>query len=276
MLEHTFCHIHGIGKKTEALFWQSGIRCWSDWHETTAVPLPRHARAEILPALELSFHALQQSNPVFFADRLAGGDLWRLFSHFRHSTAYLDIETTGLLENAQITTIALYDGIDVFHYVNGENLEDFIEDIMRYTVLVSYNGKNFDIPIIENYFQVRLPQAHIDLRFVLARLGFKGGLKGCEKQLGINRGMLDGVDGFFAVQLWRRYEDYRDKRALQTLLAYNIEDTINLERLMVEAWNRNAAQTPFGDNLLLPYPEPPQVRFQPDLDCIAAIKQTLY
>ena len=30
-------------------------------------------------------------------------------------------------------------------------------------------------------------------------LGFKGGLKGCERQLGLDRGNLKDIDGFFAV-----------------------------------------------------------------------------
>ncbi|MEE4242084.1 MAG: ribonuclease H-like domain-containing protein, partial [Desulfopila sp.] len=243
--------------------------------DSSTLSLPKRVRAEISPALKVSSEALLHNNPIFFADRLASGEQWRLFSHFRQTTAYIDIETTGLHDDAEITTIALYDGTNVYSYVNGSNLEDFLEDIMRYDVLVSYNGKGFDIPFIENFFKVRLPQAHIDLRFILARLGLKGGLKGCEKKLGINRGALDGVDGYFAVLLWRRYQEYCDPKALQTLLAYNIEDTVNLERLMVEAWNRNVEQTPFGDTLSLPFPQAPEIPFHPDLDCIAAIKRTM-
>jgi uncharacterized protein YprB with RNaseH-like and TPR domain len=41
----------------------------------------------------------------------------------------------------------------------------------------------------------------IDLRYILKSMGFKGGLKGCEKQLGMDRGDLAGVDGLLAVYL---------------------------------------------------------------------------
>ena len=138
--------------------------------------------------------------------------------------------------------------------------------------MVSYNGKTFDIPVIERFFKIRLDQAQIDLRYVLARLGFKGGLKGCEKQLGLNRGVLDGVDGYFAVLLWRQYERYNDEKALESLLAYNIEDTVNLERLLVEAYNRNVAANPFGEELFIEIPEQADIPFQADLDYIRKFK----
>jgi uncharacterized protein YprB with RNaseH-like and TPR domain len=114
------------------------------------------------------------------------------------------------------------------------------------------------------------------LRHVLARLGLKGGLKGCEKQMGINRGTLDGIDGAFAVLLWREYERYDNELALETLLAYNIEDTVNLERLLVEAYNRNVANTPFAETLYIPFPESPQLLFQPDTTIVSLIKQHHY
>ncbi|MFN2353239.1 MAG: ribonuclease H-like domain-containing protein [Desulfopila sp.] len=228
---------------------------------------------EIPWIFEQSLEALENNKAIFFSKRLAGNAQWRLFSSFRNSTAYIDIETTGVHGEAEITTIALYDGRQVFTYVNGQNLEQFVDDIMHYDVLVSYNGKGFDVPFIEHALNTSLPQAHIDLRFVLAGMGIKGGLKECERQMGIARGALDGVDGSFAVALWRLYQRHNDEKALETLLAYNIEDTVNLERLLVEAYNRNVQTTPFAEDLALALPEPPQIIYQPDLDCIARLQK---
>lgn len=249
---------------------------WNDWREPQGILISRKSQLEIPGIFEASLEALEQHNPNFFCDRLTSGDQWRIFTHFRENIAYIDIETTGLSEQAEITTIALYDGRKVFTYVNGHNLEQFADDIWKYKVLVSYNGKSFDIPFIEKYFRIKLPQAHIDLRFVLAKLGIKGGLKGCEKTLGINRGALDGVDGAFAVHLWRNYIHYNDESALTTLLAYNVEDTVNLERLLVEAFNRNLSDTPFSEPLSLPFPKLPVLTHQPDLECVARIKRQFY
>jgi len=62
----------------------------------------------------------------------------------------------------EITTIALYDGKTIRWYVNGQNLEQFAQDIQDYALLVTYNGKSFDVPFIESYLGVRLDLGHID------------------------------------------------------------------------------------------------------------------
>jgi hypothetical protein len=275
MLLHTFCHIPGIGMKTERKLWEAGITSWQHWYSQSSIRLSAATKLDAAKVLESSLAALE-NDPSFFTGRLSSTEPWRIFPHYLKRTAYLDIETTGLDDYAEVTTIALYNGTEVFTYINGRNLDDFVEDIQQYQVIISYNGKSFDIPFLERYFRIRLDHAQIDLRYVLARLGYKGGLKGCEKQLGLNRGNLDGVDGYFAVLLWHQYIQKNDERALETLLAYNIEDTVNLERLAIEAYNQNVLTTPFGKELLLPCPAPPPNPYVADYDCIERIKRTIY
>lgn len=266
MLQQTFCHITGIGANTETKLWQAGIRNWGDISIPCPVRLSGASIASLPSSLEESLVALEH-NPAYFTDKLPSAERWRVFSEFRDSTAYVDIETTGLSDTAEITTIALYDGKNIYHYINGHNLDDFPQDLQKYKVLVTYNGTGFDLPVIKRYFGIQLPHAHIDLRYVLASLGIKGGLKKCEKQLGLDRGDLDGVDGYFAVRLWREYKKNNDLGALQTLVAYNIEDTVNMETLMVEAYNRKITTTPFSDKVL-PRPDIPESPFKADLSCI--------
>lgn len=272
MLPQTFCHIPGIGLQTEKKLWNAGVRTWEEWRNPPPLSLGTSNPRAIPAFLESSMKALAQGRPAFFTNHLATAEYWRIFPHFRSQTAYVDIETTGLEADAEITTIALYDGNRVRTYVSGRNIDDFVADIFSFKVLVSYNGKGFDVPFLERYFKIKLDHAHIDLRYVLARLGLKGGLKGCERQMGINRGALDGLDGFFAVLLWREYDRYNDEKALETLLAYNIEDTVNLERLLIEAYNRNVAVTPFAEELSIPFPEPVDIPFHPDFDCVERLK----
>lgn len=275
MLEYTFCHIPGIGIKTEQKLWAAGVATWDDWSVKPPVRLSTATRIDAESILDASRSALAD-DPGFFTARLASSEPWRIFPHYRNSTAYLDIETTGLDDFAEVTTIALYDGKKVSTYINGRNLDDFVRDIFNYQVIVSYNGKSFDVPFLEKYFNIKLDHAQIDLRYVLARLGFKGGLKGCEKSMGLHRGNLDGVDGYFAVLLWRLYKEKGDERALQTLLAYNIEDTVNLERLAIEAYNRNLQATPFAHQLVLPYTEPPPNPYQADHQLIETLKHDYF
>jgi uncharacterized protein YprB with RNaseH-like and TPR domain len=62
------------------------------------------------------------------------------------------------------------------------------------------------------------------------RQNLKGGLKVVEKLLGIERQLTD-VDGYMAVQLWWDYLNNLNEQSLQTLLAYNAEDVVNLRVL---------------------------------------------
>jgi len=196
--------------------------------------------------LRISIIQLQAGNADYFYGLLPSAEQWRLFPTFRHQVAYFDIETTGLGDPEDyITTIVLYDGQTLRSYVQGQNLDDFARDIAAYRLLVTYNGKTFDAPFVRRCLGAPLDQPHIDLRYVLGSLGYRGGLKGCERQLGIPRHGLEDVDGFFAVLLWHDYQRGNAK-ALDTLLAYNALDVINLEALMVMAYNFKLAQTPLG------------------------------
>jgi hypothetical protein len=190
---------------------------------------------------------LQSGDAQYFTKALPGAEQWRVYENFKDKTAFLDIETTGCGGGTDhITAISLYGGGDIQTYVHGKNLNDFIKDVDAFKVLVTYNGKCFDVPFIEREFQIKLPHGHIDLRYILKSLGYKGGLKGCEKQIGLTRGNLEGVDGYFAVLLWNEYKRTGNERALETLIAYNVEDTVNLETLMTFAYNKKAEQTPFS------------------------------
>lgn len=273
MLKNTFIHIPGIGAVTEQRLWSSGITNWDIPFDNIQVPISPGRKISIINGIEESRYHLDKNNPAFFALKLPSNQCWRLFPEFRKSTAYLDIETTGLEWGYNdITTITLYDGVTIQTYVHGQNLNDFIGDIQEFNVIVSYNGRCFDVPFIENYFGIQLNHAQIDLRYVLASLGFKGGLKGCERQLGMDRGNLSGIDGFFAVLLWNEYQKSGNKRALDTLLAYNVQDTVNLESLMVTAYNLKIKDTPFNDDRLIPSPSIPGNPYSADLKTVGRIK----
>lgn len=277
MLENTFCHIPGISREMERSLWSTGIDSWQSFLGQTAPPFPPTRFHAATKRIRESIHNLTISNPLYFCGLLPSREHWRLFPHFRQAIAYLDIETTGLARHGDaITTIALYDGEVVHHYVQGENLEAFKEDILRYALLVTYNGKCFDLPFIESGLGIPMRQAHIDLMYVLRSLGLKGGLKGCEKQLGLDRGELDGVDGWFAVHLWDDYHRNGNMAALETLLAYNIEDVVNLETLMVTAYNLKLRETPFSASHQLPLPRRPAVPFKADRETINRIRRRHY
>jgi len=73
--------------------------------------------------------------------------------------------------------------------------------------------------------------------------------------------------------LWNEFQRTRNHKALETLLAYNIQDVVNLETLMVLAYNLKLKETPFIESHLLELPSPPQFPFQADLKTIERIKR---
>jgi uncharacterized protein YprB with RNaseH-like and TPR domain len=261
MLKHTFCHIPGIAAKTEQRLWNSGVTSWEDALRNTA------AGKVDADFLRESQNHYERRNPAWFARHLPAAQSWRLYHDFRDSCAFLDIETTGMPHTGHITTIALYDGRTIRHYIHGRNLPDFLRDVRDYSLLVTYNGKSFDVPFIERTFGVRMGQAHIDLCHVLRSLGLRGGLKSCERQLGLCRPGMEEVDGYVAVLLWYDYTRRGNARALESLLAYNIQDTINLETLMAHAVNRKLdalAGVPWARGYRLEVPPAPANPFRVD------------
>ncbi len=233
MLKRTFIHLPGVGRRTEAHFWRQGFATWEDFLEAQWVAgLSRERVSRLKDQLRES--VAQVDDAGYFATRLETGDHWRLFRHFRQRAAYLDIETTGRFwPGLQVTVVGLYDGTAMRQFVHGDNLNEFPRALEELDLLVTFNGTQFDLPVLKSYFpELQLPPGHVDLRFLLARLGFKGGLKRIEPRFGIRRpAEVDGMDGYMAVLLWERYQR-GDRTSLELLLKYNQEDVINLEVLM--------------------------------------------
>ncbi len=273
MLNSSFLHIPSVGKTTERRLWQQGIKTMDDFIVMPPEFIPSNRRRHIVEHVRLSKEKLTDKEPFYFYDNLPSREHWRAFKEFRDSTAYLDIETTGLKASQDIiTTIALYDGKNVMHYVNGRNLQQFTNDIRKFKVIVTYNGKAFDIPFIERYFTMSMPHCHLDLMHILHSLGYYGGLKSCERQLGKGRtGSLMDIDGYMAVLLWHDYMNGRNDEALETLLAYNIEDVLNLESLMIHAYNLKLKDIPLELDAL-DMPEPTDNPFKVSPSTVSRIK----
>ncbi len=179
-----------------------------------------------------------RDNIRFFHKRLSSSHVWRLFDRFKDRAVYLDIETNGGWgEVEEITVIGLYDGTSVQSFINGTNLNEFELAIARYDLVITFNGSQFDLPVIGRHLpHVELPPAHIDLRFFLKKLGYRGGLKAIERSFGLSRGPdIDGMDGYDAVKLWTAYQS-GSQSALKRLIQYNTADTVHLKPLMEKGY----------------------------------------
>jgi len=277
MLEHTFCHIPSVGPRSERNLWNAGFHSWECVLRGADFPFSKHKADFLKYHLAYSESKLSEGDPRFFTNALRSNEHWRIFSDFRKSVVFLDIETTGNgSPRDHITTVTLYDGLKIRNYVYGENLSCFAHDIQSYKVVVTYGGKSFDFPFIRSTLGIPMDQAHVDLRYTLASLGYTGGLKGCEKKLGLDRKELVDMNGYFAVLLWREFKRKRDRRALETLQAYNMLDVIHLEPLMVKAYNLKVQETPFGDSMQLPMPKVPRLPVQPDRNLIERLSRRVH
>lgn len=252
MLRNTFVHIPGVGVTMERSLWGQGCLSWDHaLGELDRFSFGTAALDAVRSHLEKSHEALESSDFAFFKRHLGSAEGWRAFPEFRDRCVYLDIETDGGRNGAAVTTIGLYDGKEFRALIKDKDLNEFPEIMAQYSMVVTFFGGGFDLPMLQKRFpSERFPQIHIDLCPTLRQLGIRGGLKKIEKQLGIHRGDdTDGLDGLDAIRLWRRYTALGDDQALETLIAYNREDVINLETLAEYAYKNLRKQAVAGSPL---------------------------
>ncbi|MBI5346930.1 MAG: ribonuclease H-like domain-containing protein [Chlamydiae bacterium] len=233
MLKKTFCHIKGISENAEKLLWLNGIKTWEDFlaKGDTFSSLPKGKLTKIKDELLHSLKAFKQKDIDYFKTRLKSKEHWRLWEFGK--IGFVDIETTGLDKFYDaITVIGIYDGSSSHLFVKDKNLDKAKEKLREFDILVTFNGKQFDLPFIERHFFCKYEAVHLDLRYMFKEIGFQGGLKSIEAQVGIERDSeVKGIDGFEAVNLWHRYRKGNEE-ALQKLLKYNEHDIVNLKTLL--------------------------------------------
>jgi uncharacterized protein len=241
LLRHSFLHLPGFSVDDEEELWAAGVRDWSDAIASD------HVTADQKRILEDSTAELNARNAIYFDEQFRAGERWRLLPDFDKETAFLDIETTGLGGEAYMTMCGILDSTGFRAYVRGDNLDQLADDLNQYKIVVTFNGITFDVPWIRRELGPTLVNAaHVDLRYVLANVGLKGGLKKIEKAVGLDRGddlsLLSGRD---AITLWNMAQD-GEPNAMETLIRYNAEDVASLPLLAEYAYGQNSVGTPMA------------------------------
>ncbi len=244
MLEATFLHLPGATREMEQRLWEAGVLSWHDFvtrYQGGNLPFP--VRPDWFRFVQQSITQLAQGNVRFFAQLLPASEHWRLYGAFRSRTVFLDIETTGLSERDKVTVVGLFHNDCYEPFVDGVNLEQVPETLKRFSILVSFNGYDFDIPFLRRVFpNLPLPPVHLDVQALLKRLGIRGSQKAIEERLGfVRKESVRGMTGADAVVLWEAYLR-GEQQALYRLLEYNCEDVAKLKDLMEFAYRELCRQ----------------------------------
>lgn len=183
--------------------------------------------------LSMSREALQGGDVGFFAQHLDRQEHYRIALTFPNDTIFLDIETTGLSRYYDyITLVGWSIGKDYGVSVRGDSDAQLRSALERAEAIVTFNGTIFDIPFVRQEFHgIKVPDAHVDLRFLGKRVGLSGGQKAIEEQLGLKRDSeVRAVTGEAAPILWHRYRR-GDIDALKLLIEYNHADIEGMKYL---------------------------------------------
>ena len=202
----------------------------SERYPVTSFPDARHMSAEILKEIYgFSFPASVKMQDVLF----------------------LDTETTGLSRGAG--TVAFLTGIGYFtqeHFVVEQYLmRDYdeelfvLEEISRlleaFPVLATFNGRTFDMPVLQNRFLLnrfrnQYEGAHADVLYPSRRV-WKLRLGSCtlqtleESVLGVAR--EDDIPGAMIPQTYFKYLDNRDFEPIRRIMVHNRQDIVSLAQL---------------------------------------------
>jgi hypothetical protein len=265
VLQSTFQLARGVGPAAERRLWRAGVACWSDLPSAPARAVSRRADPLLRAAVDDAKAALDVGDVARLARLLPASEAWRLFGAFGTDAVYLDIETGDDVWGLEgISAIGLLDRDGPRLLLAGRDLDQFPALARDWSLLVTFNGASFDVPILRRAFPAWTPPAaHIDLRHVLARLGHHGGLKAIEdalEDLHLRRPPhLRGIDGWDACGLFRRGQQ-GDGAALRRFAEYNLYDVVNLRTLAAYAYNALvAAETETAPALrerVLPLPVP--------------------
>lgn len=256
MIEASFCCFN-LSEPAELKIWQSGCLSWNEFSFLPHNILSQKRRFSVNRQIDEAKTALDAGLIDYFLNRFRNSQKIRVFPSFKKHVGYLDIETTGLANSDDIVTIALYTRGRLHIFIRDKNMNEFLRKVRDLSLIVTYNGARFDLPRIRKGFKIDLAIPHLDLLPVLNGLGFKGGLKACEKKLGINRQVKEVQSGAQAPELWRRYSQDKDELSLKRLILYNLQDVLTLEQLLIKAYNLVMSSYPL--QIQLPIPSQPNL-----------------
>ena len=200
-VENSFIPVRGVGEQTERALWERGVYTWEDFDGTVPGPAPADRVASFI---DTARERLDDGDAHFFGEQFPSGSQWRLYENFREETCFLDIETTGLSQHRDdVTVVSCHRGGETKTFVRGRDLhaDRLARELDDASLLVTFNGKRFDVPFLETAYDLPVDVPHLDLMYPCRRLDLTGGLKEIEQRIGLERDRPD-ISGRDAVRLW--------------------------------------------------------------------------
>ncbi len=240
--------VHGIGPAREKKLKEEGFHTVADlvehgkWGEKADVVNKAFRRDDLTEAYGILRRWNNLSDPTLI--ELAG-----LVD--KEEFAFVDIETLGL-SNQPIFLLGLArpldNGIAVHQFLAGDlsqeiaTLARFSEKLDDFGLILTYNGKNFDIPYIERrlaYYgnRMKFSQPHLDL-YLFAREVFDDRTRNCQLNtiersiLGIERDL--DVPSRLVPEFYRTYREKGNPGPLLPILAHHRQDMLSLADLFHE------------------------------------------
>lgn len=243
LLAQSLCMLKGISPATECTLRQRGIILQKQLL-TSADDLFSAKQAAKIKNSYQRIEKIQQLNLLDgLVNALPCGHRVRVIYEYYQKTAFLDIETDGKSEYANITCISILKENKISTFVQGRNLDDFLDLWATCGIIVTFNGKRFDLPRILNEFCLTTVPAHIDLMHEAAHYGLRGGLKNITNNLGFQRKEQNCTIGNDAIVLWQEFNETQNEEKLSQLIAYNQDDVYALKWLYQKLLPRSLENT---------------------------------
>lgn len=238
-IKRNLCLLKGIGPVTEGIIQEKGLQYISDLLKD---PRWKNEAHEVLKCIE--------SNMIDKLRKRGAAD-YELLALFREDDlVFIDIETTGLWATQPLFLVGILykenDKLKLQQYLarnlNEEKplMEAVYPRLKDYKVVVSYNGKKFDIPYLESRWTecgmyYKLNCYHLDLLYH-ARRHFKHYFHDCklvtleENLLGHKRN--DDIPGYLIPRAYYDFIKSGDTSIIKKILKHNALDLLSLARML--------------------------------------------
>lgn len=228
ILDQSLCMMSGVSYEAECRLCRQGVLSCRQLATDADKYFSKTHAGRIRESFEEWEIAKANDMTDWMVTHLPVGHRIRVLKEYWQQAMFYDIETDGTSSSSSITCITTIRNGVTHSFWRGYNLAKFLSDWAKVKVLVSFNGKRFDTPMVCKAFGLTAIPAQIDLMDELAHYGYRGGLKNIEMSLGFQRNADSCKNGSDAIKLWDAYLRGHSKAALFALLKYNKEDVESL------------------------------------------------